>query len=687
MEFSRNWLADYVELPDLAELSRGLTEVGLAEEGHVERGDDVLLELDITTNRPDCMNYLGIAREVAVRFSRELAVPVVEIVEDAEETAGAIAVDLEDGEGCPLYVARIVRGVRVGPSPDWLRERLESIGSRSINNVVDVTNYVLWESGQPVHAFDLDKIGGRIVVRRARPGERLVTLDEEERELSPEVLVIADGSDAVALAGIMGGLASEVTTETVDVLIECAHFDPAMVRNGAGSLGMHTDASHRFERGADPEGPFWAADRVADLIAEVGGGRVLRGRVEASSTHRPASLHGRLDHSRLEDFGGVEVARADVERMLTGLGFELEEDGPVAWTVTVPSWRYHDMKFVDPAGAVYEADLFEEVLRHVGFDNIPSELPPVQASDVGTSAPHELRRRLRGYLTACGLTEAINYAFHAASDDGRFGIWNEGEPARVSNPLSELYDTMRRSLVPGLAASAAFNQRRGAEAVSLFECGGLFVGRAGEDQREVVGCVLGGARGTSWQRRIDLDLFDLKGCVEGLAAHFGTAVEARPADLPGVVAGTGASLHERDSGSAGASPAVGWIGRLDLADTAYALYAAELEVTILARGRRFSSVVAPSRHPAIQVDWTLTHPEDLAWSVLQAAIGHADVENLVDFGLKDRYAGKGVAQGAVNTTVYFVYNAEDRSLTQDEVNARQLALTESLEARFGSGQA
>lgn len=688
MRFSRNWLARYVELPEVGELSRGLTAIGLTEEGLAERGDDVLLEIDVTTNRPDCMCYLGLAREIAVRFGKPLTPPAVALAEDAEETAGAIAVELEDGAGCPLYVARIVRGVRVGPSPDWLRARLESVGSRSINNVVDVTNFVLWESGQPVHAFDLDAIGGgRIVVRRARAGERLVTLDEEERELGPEVLVIADAERAVALAGVMGGLASEVTAETTDVLIECAHFDPRVVRRGARSLGIHTDASHRFERGADPEGPFQAAERVAALIAEVGGGRVLAGPVVAASDHRPGALAGRLDHGRLEAFGGVEVAPAEVVRILRGLGFGLEADGAGAWRVTVPSWRHHEMKLVDAAGAVYEADLFEEVLRHVGFDNVPSALPPVEAPDPGSSAAYELRRRVRGYLAACGLSEAIDYAFHAAADDGRFGIWNDGEPARVANPLSELYDVMRRSLVPGLVTSAGFNQRRGAEAVQLFECGALFTGAAGGEEREAVACVVGGSRGTPWERRVELDLFDLKGCVEGLAAHCGAAVEARAAELPGVVAGTGATLHAAGPPGAETGAAVGWIGRLDLEDTPYPLYAAELEVAVLAAGERFSPVVTPSRHPGIALDWTLTHPASLAWSELASAIEEAGVADLVAFGLKDRYAGERVARGAVNTTVYFVYNADDRSLTQDEVNARQQALTASLEARFGTSRA
>jgi len=677
MDFSRDWLSQYVDLPETEELSRGLTQVGLAEEGMTERGGDVVLDIDVTTNRPDCMNYIGLAREVAVRFDTELERPTTTLEEVSEPTAEAIAVELADSAGCSRYAARIVRGVQVGPSPAWLRDRLDAIGARSINNIVDITNFVLWETGQPVHAFDLAKIAGaKIIVRRAEAGEVLVTLDGEERKLTPEVLVIADTERAVALGGIMGGRDSEVTEATTDILIECAHFDPTVVRRGSGLLDMHTDASHRFERGADPEAPPRAADRVAALVAEVAGGEILAGCVDARTDTLPGNLQGRLDHARLEAFGGVSIEPAEVERILGGLGFDLTADGDSAWRVGVPSWRYHDMKYVRPDGAVYEADLFEEVLRHVGLDNIPSALPPVEAPDSGSSGSHDERQRLRGYLAAAGLAEAINYAFYSGAEDGRYGLWSDGDPVRLVNPLSDLYDTMRRSLMSGLVASAEFNQRRGAEAVRLYETGHLFPG-PGAAETETVGLVIGGTVGSPWQGSTELDFFVLKGLVEGLAEHYGVGVEARPGDLPGVVAGTGATLHS------GSGERVGWIGALALDDPPYALYGAEVEIAALTVGERFSVVSTPSRLPGVAVDLTMTHSTGVAWRDIEAAVAAAAVPDLVDFGLKDRYEGQGVPEGAVNTTAFFVYNAADRSLTQEEVNQRQQALTASLEAEFG----
>ncbi|MGB5882014.1 MAG: phenylalanine--tRNA ligase beta subunit-related protein, partial [Thermoanaerobaculia bacterium] len=264
MELSFNWLSQYVDHgATVDEVAARLTAAGLAVEGMEERGGDYLLDVDVTTNRPDCMNHLGLAREVAVVFDKPLDVPDARPEELAKRTADEVTLTLEDPVGCSRYVARLVEGVEVGPSPEWLVERLESIGQRPINNIVDITNFVLWETGQPIHAFDFDKLRGRaIVVRRAQGGELLVTLDGERRELGPEVLVIADAERAVALAGIMGGLETEVTESTKNVLIESAHFDPRVIRAGAKRLDLHTDASHRFERGADPGTCLDAATRV-----------------------------------------------------------------------------------------------------------------------------------------------------------------------------------------------------------------------------------------------------------------------------------------------------------------------------------------------------------------------------------------------------------------------------------------
>jgi phenylalanyl-tRNA synthetase beta chain len=681
MEFSLRWLADYVDLPaDPRDLARRLTAAGFAVEGISAHGDDTILDVEVTTNRPDCMNHLGLAREVAVLYDRPLRVPGTAPAEAPEQIENAARVVVEDREGCPRYAARVVRGVKVGPSPEWLRERLESIGLRPINNVVDVTNFILWEMGQPLHAFDLAKLAGAtIVVRRARAGERLFTLDGQERELDPEMLVIADAERTVALAGVMGGQDSEVTESTRDVLLESAHFDRRSVRITARRLGMHTDASHRFERGADPELCAEAASRAAALIAELGGGTVLAGVLDVRDGTRDWLRRGRLDPDRLDAFAGTQIPRDNARRWLAGLGFGVEAANG-AWDVTVPSWRYYDFQpRPEPLHEVYPQDLYEEVLRIFGLDNIPAALPGLPGADAPRPESLIRRERVRRLLAAAGYAEVVTFAFLDPAAEGTYpSLRPEAKPLRLANPLSEQYAVLRRSLAPNLVETARFNQRRGLPAVRAFEVATVFFETGGEglpDQPEHVGLVCGGRLGNPWEREVDLDLFDLKGAVEALADAFGVRLEVRPAELPGLLAGNSAELL-RDG------RVVGWLGRIE-AEEGYPLYAAEIETAAFAGGGASLEVALPSRFPGISADFTLTHALETPWAEIDRAIGERRPEDLVSWKLKVRYRGPGVPEGAVNTTISFHYNARERSLTQEEVNDRQLALNAELERRFG----
>lgn len=700
MLFSLEWLADYADLPDdTAELARRLTAAGLAVELARETEHGTVLDVDVTTNRVDAMNHVGVAREVAVLFGGALREPAAEPAEAAEETASAVRIEIDEPTLCTRYAARVIRGVSVGPSPDWLARRLRAIGQRPVNNVVDVTNYVLWETGQPLHGFDLSKIGGATIrVRRAREGERLVTLDGQERKLAPDMLVIADASRPVGLAGVMGGEESEVGPGTTDVLLESAWFDPRSVRATAKALGMHTDASHRFERGADPELQARAAARAAALIAEVAGGTVLAGAVDVlapdhETRHRRPTIA--LDLDRLDAFGGVAIQEGRAAEWLEGLGFAVEQDGPRHLRVTVPPWRLGD---------VFEAaDLYEEVLRVHGYDAVPATLPALAEPDAPPTPRQLLRGRVREVLAACGYAEAATWAFQSPEEAESLpplGSTSEGgaeteEPVTVENPLSELYSTLRRSLLPGLVADARFNTRRGAESVRLFELGVAFGRRPGEEgaegvvEREAVGIVCGGAVGTPWDRRRELDLFDLKGVVEAVAEAAGVAIEARPAgeELKGFLIGAAAEL--RVDGRT-----VGLLGRLDPQggdDDPYPLYLAEVELAALEADpealRAAREVTAPPRLPGIEADLTLTHALDVPWAEIEATVREAAAPELVRFRLKDRYTGRGVPEGAVNTTLTFLYHGGERQLTQEEVNEKQQALAARLETRFGREEA
>jgi phenylalanyl-tRNA synthetase beta chain len=687
MLFSSEWLSRYVDLPeDPRKIAPLLTNAGLAVEQIEEvDGGGFVFDIDVTSNRPDCMNHFGVARELSVLLDRPLRAPSFEVAEDAQDVHPVARVVIEDPAGCPRYAARAVVGVKIGPSPEWMKRLLESIGSRSISNVVDVTNFLLWEWGQPLHAFDLDKLTDHtVVVRRAREGETLRTLDGVERKLDPSILAICDPAGVTALGGIMGGGESEVTDGTTNILVESAHFDRAVVRRGAKRLGMHTDASHRFERGVDPTGCALAATRAVKLMAELAGGRVLAGTIDiVSEEHLPRRRRGRISLAGLKAFAGAEIPAEAAEHALSGLGFEPApvalKDEP-AWEATVPSWRIFDFEpRPEPPHDLYPADLYEEVMRIHGFDRIAATLPALPGSDGPRTPRQRVRDRTKDHLAACGLVEAIHFAFGDPEADAAFpSLRSEARSIRLANPLSERYSVLRRSLVPNLVETARFNQRRGASSVRMFEVATVFFDRPQgslPDQPEMVGLVCGGRVGNAWEREVDLDFFDLKGVVESLADVLAVRFDVRPAVLPGLLEGSTAELL-RDG------EVVGYLGRV-AEEEVYPLYAAEIALDALLGGTVSLAVDVPSRYPGVDADFTFTHSLDTPWAEIDRALAELQPEGLVSYSLKVRYRGQGVPEGAVNTTISFHYNAGERSLTQEEVNARQIALNQELERRFG----
>lgn len=694
MLFSRDWLGQYVELPgSTEELARRLTDAGFAvelieevapPEGSEASGrPDESLDVDVTTNRVDAMNHIGLARELAVATGKPLRLPATAstAADPNGEAAKAFSVTIESNAEavCARYVGRLIRGVTVGPSPPWLVRRLEAIGSRAINNVVDVTNYVLWECGQPLHAFDLETLSGsEIRVRMAAEGEKVTTLDGEERKLDSDMMVIADAEQPVAIAGVMGGLDSEVTETTKDVLLESAWFDPISVRRTSKRLGMHTDASHRFERGVDPELASWAAARAAALIAEIAGGTVADDPVEARFGKHDAGVV-RLDLDRLDAFAGIPIAQDSAITWLEGLGCAVDAVGSGRiYDVTIPSWRHHDL--------LEAADLYEEVLRIHGFDGIPATLPSLRGKDGPRTERQRLRDRLRRRLSAAGYTEAINYSFHSPEADRSFVPAIEGQPLGLENPLSELYSLLRRSVVPGLVEAARFNQRRGAGSVRLFELGVVFAKDADgvPQETETVALVAGGALGNPWQGQVEIDFFDLKGAVESLGDAMGLQLSVETlgdeeAEGSGLVAGAAGSIHIEGGDSIGV---IGQLAGTVNDEKGFPLFVAELELDGLETEAAMRKVIVPSRIPGISVDLTFGHPLSVAWSEIRSAIDEAAPEILASVRLRDRYQGQGVAEGMVNTTIEFRYDAEDRQLTREEVNRHHLALGEELERRF-----
>ena len=670
MKFDLSWLLELagdVE-PDVA--ADRLTACGFLVElrDRVEGGE--VWEVEVTTNRPDAMNHRGLARELAVACGSRIAPAAVDLEEGDQPADELAAVAIEEPQLCSRYVARVVRDVTVRQSPDWLRARLERCGVRPINAVVDATNYVLLELGQPLHAFDLDLVGERrIVVRRARTGERLVTLDGEDRVLDPEMLVIADGDRAVALAGIMGGADTEISDRTIDILIESAHFDPLSVRRTARRLGMHTEASHRFERGADPQMAAHACDVAAAMIAELCGGRVARGRIDVEP--RPwRSKDMELAVSRLSRFAGLAIDANAAERILDGLGFAPRRAADNI-TVTPPPWRV-DIERV--------ADLYEEVIRHIGYDAVPAELP-VLPTRPGRRAPSwERTDRARDAAVAAGLEEVMTFSFIDADADeatAELPLSTAGS-IPLANPLAATQSVMRRSLLPGLLAAARGNLNRGERWVAVFEQGRVFFASDdGPVERDRLGIVLSGSNASG-----PVGFAELKGRVESLLDRLGSPpVDWRRGGAPWLDETEGALLVV-------AGEVVGCAG-LVAADTAarwelrQPVYAAELELAAVARPREVVRFASLPRFPAVVADMTVEHPEGLAYAELEGSVCELAGERVESVDLQARYTGSGLPDGVVRTTLRLVYRHPERSLTQDEVNADQADLRTRLGERLG----
>jgi phenylalanyl-tRNA synthetase beta chain len=466
MIISTNWLADYVSLPAAAaDLATRLMMAGLNHESTWAVGDDTAIEIEVTSNRPDCLGHIGVAREAAVLFSRPLHIPDPRPLEGG--SPAAIAVAIEAGDVCPHYTARVIRGVRVGPSPRWLVERLATVGVASVNNVVDVTNYVMLECGQPLHAFDLARIrGGRIVVRRGRGGETFTAINHKTYALTDAMCVIADAEGAVALAGVMGGAGTEITDATTDILLESAQFAPLPVRAAARGLVLSSPSSYRFERGPDPAAVDWASRRAAAMIMELAGGRADGGVVEAGRlASNPASVG--LRHDRVAEVLGVATPFERQREILVGLGFVAESVDADRSRWRSPTWRRDCWR---------EIDLVEEIGRIEGYDAVP-ENEPIAARPTVETARERTARRAADVLVAAGFCEAMTRSVVGESFEATASPWGDAAPLACTPPLVRGADRLRRTLVPSLLEARAGNVAVGASRPDLFEVARGYIAR------------------------------------------------------------------------------------------------------------------------------------------------------------------------------------------------------------------
>jgi len=671
MIFDSQWLTEHLAAaPDLDALADRLTDCGCLVELR-EPGDGAeKWDVEVTTNRPDAMNHRGLAREAAVATGATLLPLEIELEESDEDAAALAAVEIANEAPCSRYVARVIRGVTVGESPEWMCRRLLNCGVRPINMVVDATNYVLLELGQPLHAFDLEKVHGRrIVVRPATAGEKLTTLDGEERELDPSMLMIADGEGVVALAGIMGGADSEIDDDTTDVFLESAHFDALSVRRTARRLGMHTEASHRFERGTDPEMAAVACDRAAALIAELADGQVCRGRIDVYS-HPFQAQQMELSIAALSAFAGLEIAGERAVEIFEGLGFAPERAGDVV-RVTAPPWRV-DIERVP--------DLYEEVIRHIGYDAIPSELPILPTNPGRRNPNWELIDRARDAAVSAALVEVMTWSFIDPETDEMVATLPlcPGLSLPLDNPLAQTQAVMRRSLLPGLLGAANANFNQGQRTLALFEQGRVF---SLVDQRprewERIGVLLADEAKGREERFVRL-----KGIVDDLVVRIGLPdVSWKCGGSPWLDPGAGAVLQTADGATIGYAGILSreLAGRRELRhETAVA----ELDLE-RASEPPLSKFRPLHRHPPVVVDVTVEHPANLSYAELAAAAGDLASERVEDVSLVVRYRDDSMPAGAVRTTLRLVYRHADRSLTQDEVNEAHERLRRGLVERLG----
>jgi phenylalanyl-tRNA synthetase beta chain len=642
---------------------------------------DTIFEVGLTPNRPDGLGHIGLAREAAALFEVPFALrrPDPPAGVRDEPLAAYVSVAIEDPERCPHFGASALVGSRVAPSPLWLRWRLASLGVRSISNLVDVTNLVMLETGHPMHAYDLDEVrGGRLIVRRATEGETLVTLDGVHRTLAADDLLICDGERPVGLAGVMGGRSSEIAERTTRVLLECAYFEPRGVRRSARRHGLHTEASHRFERGVDSGDAAWVLARAASLMASLSGAQMVRDvRVfEARALPRRTVT---LRPERIAALLGVDVDRDAARATLERLGFVRRGSQPDSDTWEVPTFRPDVSR---------EVDLIEEVARTRGFDAIPAVLPALRPSrDAG---PREgLRRRARAAGVALGLSEAVTYAFVAPGD-----LEAVGAPAptvHLVNPLSERGTVLRTSLLPGLLHAVARARRHGEHQARLFTVGTLFLGsqQASLDERIGFAAVLYGPRSTWLAKAEPVDVWDAKGIAEGFVERLmgqGAIVRLAAADdRPHHLHPRGAAWIEVEGMRVGAlgplHPAV--LDAFDLAGGAVVVVAIDLP-SLEAAGARPPHFSPLPRFPASTRDLSVVVPTAVAAGEVARAVRNVAGDLAEEVTLFDRYVGSNVPAGHASLALHVVYRAADRTLTDAEVDQRHAQVIAEVERRFGA---
>ena len=642
--------------------------------------DDTVLDIEITPNRGDWAGMIGIARELSAHLQVPLTLPDDGLHESGETAAKLSNVTIEDPDLCPRYAGRILRNVSVSKSPPWLCQRLVAAGQRPINNIVDITNYILMETGQPLHGFDFDKLAeNRIVVRRARDGETIKTLDSEDRKLTNDMLVIADANTPVAIAGIMGGADSEVGEGSQRVFLESAYFLPASVRKTSRSLNLISEASTRFQRGADSDMVVYAANRAAKLIAEIAGAEIQQGILDEYPNPAP-SRKVQLRFERTNAMLGTDIGEKEQRQILTNLGFEEQDPSPSEATYTVPP-RRHDV--------AHEADLIEEVARMHGFDNLPTTLPRVHPRQEIIAPQAAIERNLRAHLVGLGLTElsSLTFSSDAAIEQTKLQF-ESARLVRLQNPLSERHAVMRPSLIPGMLEAISRNERHGIDQIRLFEMGPTFTTDdtselANETPHAVIG-LMGPRVSPTWHGENNaVDIYDIKGLAEAILNHSSLDVEFRHTEIAPFAAGHCAEIETADD-------VIGYLGLIDPAiaknfDITKPVFLLDLNISTILNKSKEPSVFEPvPKFPPALLDLAVVIDADTPADPIRIAAEKAGGKRLKQVEIFDVYTGEQVDDGKKSIALKLVFQVPDRTLTDKETGKDLDKIKAALANEFGA---
>jgi phenylalanyl-tRNA synthetase beta chain len=666
MKISLNWLSDYIEtgLP-VDQIAEILSDLGFPTEGIDHLGGDTIIDIEVTSNRGDCLGYIGIARELAAATAKELKIPAVELDESEKDATELTSVEIADPDLCGRYTARIIEGVKVGPSPDWLKNRLEAVGMRSVNNVVDATNYAMLETGQPPHAFDYEKIAdNRIIVRKAAAGERITSIDGTQCDLDTNMLIIADTQGPVAIAGVMGGLHTEVSETTTTILLEDAYFDPVTVHTTSRKLALPSEASFRFERTVDIEMVDWASKRTAQLITQAAGGKVAKGVVDIypkKKEYKKATL--RL--SRLSRLLGIEIPSEEVVRILSALTFQPQQKDD-SIVCSVPSWR----------NDVYrEADLIEEVARVYGYNKVPTERK-IQIEVVPVDERQKFTESIGGYLNGCGFYETISVGFVDASVSELFAEAGDEKHLAAKDVSMKSANLLRRTLLGSLLGVLKTNLNAGNTPCRIFEIADTFLpaDKAGslpiEETRLALVC--------------DGDFRDLQGVIGGLVKTLDRDAQVvfAPAELLWTQTGAQILVNSQVVGTTGLISEVvrDKFGFKDLVPCA-----AELEFELLSNLQAGAVKVKPiPKFPAIERDLSIVVDEQVPWADIERAVGKKAPSELEDVQFVGIFHGKAIPSGRKSVTLSLRFRDPDGTLTHETVDQFQNAIVKSLTKSLGA---